>query len=71
MTIDEHACNVFVIIGLLATSGLIGFVGWHIIAAIQRFRSGRAQRTSIRTRVLVQTKPAASSDPYGDVPLGI
>lgn len=70
MTLYEHARNAFAIIGLLATSGVIGLVGWHIATALRRRRATREARLNERIKARVQSQPAPS-DSYGDAPLGI
>lgn len=70
MSIYETARNGFAIIGLLTTSGLLGLIGWHAIAALRRRRATREARLSERLKARVQAQPA-SGDPYDDQPLGI
>lgn len=60
MTLYEHARNVFAVIGLLTTSGLLGLIGWHAVVAIRRFRANRAVRENERARARVQ--PARMTD---------
>lgn len=70
MSIYETARNGFAIIGLLATSGLLGLIGWHAVAALRRRRATREARLNERLKARVQAQPA-SGDPYNDQPLGI
>lgn len=69
MTVYEHARNVFAIIGLLATSGVIGLVGWHAVVAFRRFRANRPARLRERAIAAARNAPIPSAlgdDSFGD-----
>lgn len=68
MSIYEHARNVFAIIGLLATSGFIGLVGWHAVAALRR---RRATRLSERTKAQVRSQSTFNELDIGYESLGV
>ena len=71
MTLYEYARNVFAVIGLLTTSGLIGLVGWHAVVAIRRFRANRAVRVSERARARVQPERLTDELDVGYESLGV
>lgn len=68
MTLYEQAKNGFAIIGLLVTSGAIGLIGWHAVAAYRRFRANRPAR--LRQRAMAAAKVISSPDPFGDDSFG-
>ncbi len=68
MTVYEHASNAFAVIGLLATSGIIGLIGWHAVVAFRRFRANRPAR--LRERAMAAVRKAPIPSPLRDETFG-
>lgn len=56
------------VVGYIFELALIILLGWHVVAAIRRYRANRPERLRQRAIAAARTAPVPSL--YGDNPLG-